>query len=63
MSKKLTYDTALAELNQILTTLQSDDTGLDQISMLVKRAAELSTFCKTKLREIEENIEKISPSD
>jgi exodeoxyribonuclease VII small subunit len=63
MSKKLTYDTALAELNQILTTLQSDDTGLDQISMLVKRAAELSTFCKTKLREIEEDIEKISPSE
>lgn len=63
MSKKLTYDTALAELNQILTTLQSEETGLDQISVLVKRAAELSDFCKTKLREIEEDIEKISPSE
>jgi exodeoxyribonuclease VII small subunit len=63
MSKKLTYDDAILELNKILNSLQSEETGLDKISILVKRAAELSEYCKTKLREIEEDIEKINPSE
>ncbi len=62
MSKKMTYDSAYSELNAILTSLQTDDGGLDDLSEKLKRAAELSTFCKTKLRSIEEDIEKISPS-
>ncbi|MBK8349662.1 MAG: exodeoxyribonuclease VII small subunit [Saprospiraceae bacterium] len=62
MSKKMTYDQAYAELNKILTLLQSDETGLDELSEKLKRAAELSDYCKTKLRSIEEDIEKISPS-
>ncbi len=58
----MTYDQAYAELNKILTLLQSDETGLDELSEKLKRAAELSDYCKTKLRSIEEDIEKISPS-
>ncbi len=58
----MTYDQAYAELNNILTLLQSDETGLDELSEKLKRAAELSDYCKTKLRSIEEDIEKISPS-
>ena len=50
MSKKMTYDTAYAELNNILISLQSDETGLDDLSEKLKRAAELSEFCKSKLR-------------
>ncbi|MBK7807606.1 MAG: exodeoxyribonuclease VII small subunit [Saprospiraceae bacterium] len=63
MSKKMTYDTAYAELNNILISLQSDETGLDDLSEKLKRAAELSEFCKSKLRSIETDIEKISPSE
>jgi len=63
MSKKMTYDTAYAELNNILISLQSDETGLDDLSEKLKRAAELSEFCKSKLRSIESDIEKVSPSD
>jgi exodeoxyribonuclease VII small subunit len=63
MSKKMTYDAAYTELNQILTSLQSDETGLDELSNLLKRASELSDYCKNKLRAIEEDIEKISPSE
>jgi exodeoxyribonuclease VII small subunit len=61
MSKKMTYDTAFAELNKILVALQSDETGLDDLSEKLKRAAELSEFCKTKLRSIEDDLEKINP--
>lgn len=63
MSKKMTFDTAYAELNSILVSLQSDETGLDDLSEKLKRAAELSEFCKSKLRSIETDIEKISPSE
>lgn len=62
MAKKMTYDSAYAELNDILSSIQSDETGLDELSETLKRAAELSAFCKSKLRSIEEEIEKISPS-
>jgi exodeoxyribonuclease VII small subunit len=61
MSKKnMTYDAAYAELSNILASLQKEDVSLDDLSDKLKRAAELSDFCKTKLRSIEEDIEKIS---
>jgi exodeoxyribonuclease VII small subunit len=63
MNKKLTYDAAFAELNDILTSIQSDETGLDQLSEKLKRAAELTEFCKAKLRAIELDIEKINPAE
>ena len=60
MSKKMTYDSAYRELNNLLTELQSEDTGLDDLSKKLRRAAELSEFCKTRLRSIEEDIEKMN---
>jgi exodeoxyribonuclease VII small subunit len=63
MSKKLSYDSAYAELNKILASLQSDEVSLDEISDKLKRAAELSAFCKSKLRSIEEDLEKINPAN
>jgi exodeoxyribonuclease VII small subunit len=63
MSKIMTYDAAYAELNKILTSIQSDETGLDDLSQKLKKAAELSEYCKTKLRSIEAEIDKINPSD
>ncbi len=60
MSKKnMTYDAAYAELNTILSSLQMEDVSLDDLSDKLKRAAELSDFCKAKLRSIEDDIEKI----
>ena len=63
MSKKLSYDSAYAELNKILASLQSDEVSLDEISDKLKRAAELSAFCKSKLRSIEEDLDKINPAN
>ncbi len=60
MSKKMTYDSAYQELNQILEALQTEDNGLDNLSKKLKRAVELSEFCKNQLRSIEEDIEKIN---
>ena len=54
---KLNYDSALAELNQILLKLQDETTNIEDISKLVKRAKTLSDFCKQRLREIEADLE------
>jgi exodeoxyribonuclease VII small subunit len=63
MSKKLWDDSANVGLNKILASLQPDEVSLDEISSKPKRAAELSAFCKSKFRSIEEDLEKINPTN
>ena len=55
----LNYDTAYIELQQILSDIQQDVTGLDELSDKIKRAAELVNFCKQKLRSTELEIQKL----
>jgi exodeoxyribonuclease VII small subunit len=59
MSKKakLTYDAAMAELKEIVSSLQQELTGMDELSGKMQRAAELIRFCREKLRATEQEIE------
>ncbi|TND07934.1 MAG: exodeoxyribonuclease VII small subunit [Bacteroidetes bacterium] len=59
--EELTYETAMAELEEIVQKLDSDSVALDELAQLVKRANELAAFCKNKLREIESELEKLNP--
>ena len=59
MSKKLTYDSAFKELNNILNLMQSDEVALDDLEKLIKRANELSEFCKERLKSIAEEVQKL----
>ena len=61
MSKKLTYDEMVVELQTILTELESADTeiNMDEITCKIKRASELMSFCKKQLHEIDKDLEKI----
>ncbi len=63
MSKKMTYDKAFAELNDILISLQSEEAGLDDLAEKLQKAAELAEFCKARLRNIEQEVEKLSDSE
>ncbi len=54
---KLTYESALLELQGIVTQLQEEAVGMDDLSEKVSRAAELLAFCREKLRETEEKVE------
>jgi exodeoxyribonuclease VII small subunit len=56
----MTYDEALAELRSLLSELQEGQTGLEELSVKVKRAAELVQFCKEKLRSVEEEVERLA---
>lgn len=61
---KFNYDKALEELQQIVTELQSEDTGLEDLSKKIAKAKTLIEQCKTKLRSVEDDINKIiEPSD
>lgn len=53
---KLSYDSAIVELQAILDDLQGSETKIDTLSKKITRAKELLTFCKTHLRSTEEEI-------
>ncbi|MBK6901806.1 MAG: exodeoxyribonuclease VII small subunit [Saprospirales bacterium] len=55
----MTYDEALSELKNILQQLQEGKVPMEEMSIKVKRAAELVQFCKEKLRGTEEEVEKL----
>ena len=63
MAKKKGFDQAYEELQDIVSSLQDDDAGIDSLSSKMKRAKELVEFCRSKLREVEEDIEAIEFDD
>ncbi len=65
MAKKkeatFSFDTAYQELEEILASLQSDD-SLDGIEAKIKKAKELIVACKNKLRDLDTLVdETINP--
>ncbi len=64
MSKqKLTYKSAMQELQEIISHLQMEAIGIDQITEKVKRASELISFCREKLRLTGKEIEEVLKDD
>jgi exodeoxyribonuclease VII small subunit len=57
MAKK-NYDTAVAELTNILDTLQNEEVKIEEVSKLVKKAKELTSYCKERLRQIEQYLDE-----
>ena len=57
--KNLTYQLALDELEDILHNMESNNLEIDKLSDGVKRASELISFCKTKLKKTETAVEDI----
>ena len=54
--KKITYEAALSELQHIAQILQNEAISLDDLNEKSRRAAELLTFCKEKLRSVENEV-------
>lgn len=57
--KKMSYKEAMAEIESIVTKLEDNQLDVDELSGRVKRVSELIAFCKSKLHETEEEVEKI----
>lgn len=57
--KKLNYQDALNEIEEILNKIESNDLDIDELAEKVKRAAFLLKFCREKLQKTNEEVEKI----
>jgi len=53
------YTEAFEELQRIVKDMESGDISVDDLSVKVKRAAELITLCKAKLTATEEDVNQI----
>ena len=58
-TRELTYETAYAELQQIIQDLQGELVGIDDLAMKIARAQELIRFCRERLRQTEEEVGKL----
>lgn len=57
--KKMTFEAALAELEQIIGKLESGEAALEESIQLYERGAALKAHCEAKLKSAREKIEKI----
>jgi exodeoxyribonuclease VII small subunit len=56
--KDYTYTQAMQRLETILAQLEEGTATVDTLSELVKEAAELVKFCREKLRNTEDEVQK-----
>jgi len=59
MEEKLTYEAAKSELTAISKEIESEEISVDELASKVKRASELIEFCQAKLKNTEEEVNKI----
>jgi exodeoxyribonuclease VII small subunit len=55
----LTYPTAMAELEQILSELEREQVDVDRLAERVKRASELISFCRERIGAAQLQIEQV----
>lgn len=56
---ELTYETALAELESIVETLEKGDLEISQLTPQLRRAQQLLAFCNTSLGQVEKDVNSI----
>jgi len=56
---KLTYSSAITELEEIVNDIESGEVDVDVLTTKVKRASELIRFCKNNLRDTQEEVQKV----
>jgi exodeoxyribonuclease VII small subunit len=57
--EKQTYEEAYNELQSTLEEIENGNLNVDELTSTVKKATKLIKFCKSKLYETENEIEKI----
>ncbi|MFT6168187.1 MAG: exodeoxyribonuclease VII small subunit [Celeribacter sp.] len=57
---ELSFEAAMAELDQVVAKLERGEVPLDDSIKLYERGAQLKAHCEAKLKDAEEKVEKIS---
>ena len=55
----LSYDEAIEELNNILSSLQEETLSIDQLTDSIKRASELLESCNSRLISTEKEVNSV----
>jgi len=58
-SKEIKYSDALRQIEEIIYSLENDNYDIDETLKKVKKASELLKICKSRLYEVEKEIEDI----
>ncbi len=58
-TNELSYNQAIAELEQILAKMQSDNCDIDNLAAYTARSLELLKVCKAKLLKTDDELKKI----
>jgi len=56
---EFSFNASMAEIEEILKTIEDGDPDIDKLAAKVKRASELIKLCQKKLTETEEEIETV----
>ena len=59
MSEEISYTAAFEELQIIVQEIEEGGISVDELSIKVKRAAQLIKVCKSKLTSTEEDVNQI----
>lgn len=59
MEPTLTYEQAYKELAAIASEIENETISVDVLAEKVKKASQLITFCQTKLKSTETEVNKI----
>ncbi|HHT99764.1 exodeoxyribonuclease VII small subunit [Xiashengella succiniciproducens] len=57
--EKITYKSAVTEIEQILELMEREELDVDEMSEKVKRVSELIRICRQKLLQTQEEVEKV----
>lgn len=57
---EMSFETAMTELNEVVSKLERGDVALEDSIALYERGAKLKAHCEAKLKEAEEKVEKIT---
>lgn len=58
-TKKVSYNEAMAEIEEILEKIENDELDVDELAEKVKRVSTLLKTCKDKLTKTNEQVELI----
>ncbi len=56
MSEKMTYESAICRLEEIVNTLEKNEASLDESLKLFEEGTRLTAFCSDKLKEAQQKI-------
>ncbi|MBQ9092541.1 MAG: exodeoxyribonuclease VII small subunit [Prevotella sp.] len=59
MEKEMKYEEAVAELERVVTQMESGQMDLDAVAEKLKKAQKLIKYCKERLTETDGEIQKI----